>query len=208
MTKKNVKIKIKLSPELSILILLLIVCSYFIFNWLNPSLKSSLNKLDFEVDNVQLELTYKNKNDVYVSTYVISTEDDYIYCSKLDNDNLVEYTLFKSTDVFYLEYKTVDNSTIVKLNDNDGEQYFDNLLSDAIGLKDYLNINYDNVSNYKYSKDLITFSDYRNNIFFDTTIKVSNKKIYELTQVYTNSNIIHTNTLKIDYDYSINIPKM
>lgn len=153
-----------------------------------PSLESVINDVVFETSEVCIEVSISNKNDSLKYTYEVSDNNKYIKIVKENSDLIENKSVYIKDDIYYLE----SNDTTIKLNDNDGINMFNTLKKEVIDLKSYLDIDYSNIKYYYYSEEKITFSHYKDNIFYDNEIVLIDNKLVSLTQDFTVNDVINT----------------
>lgn len=166
------------------------------------SIEEALKDIYFEVSDIEVNVTISSSNNKVDFYYIINDEANYIKTVKTQNEVTVENVIFMKDNNYYL-YQNNNTEVTVPLNEADALVFISNIKSDALKLNEYLNVNYDEVMYYEYSEEQIKFSDYRDNIFYDSIIVIKNNKLSELTQVYTKENVIYTVNMQINYDYTI-----
>ncbi len=206
----NNKIDSKTKKKIQILITIIVICisiGSFVFVKLTtpPSLESALKDITFDSSEIMIESKLTNKNDVMEFTFIISEENKYIKTIKKINDSTETNIVYYKDDSYYLYQEKEDNVTI-KLNDNDGIDMFNKLKLEVIEISELLSIENSNVKYYTYSTELILFSNYRDNIFYDNEITIENKKITNLLQVFTVNNVVNTINIDFIYEFTTTIP--
>ncbi len=172
-----------------------------------PTLESVMQNIDIDTTSINIELTITNKNEEIKFTCTVSDDDNYIKTVKESNDVSETNIVYKENDKYYL-YQKKDDEKIVELNEIDAKNFIDKLKLEVIELEDYLDVDYDAVKYYFYSKDLVTYSNYRNNIFYDNELVFENNQLIEIKQTFTSNNLINTVSLKYSNNVNVEIPKI
>lgn len=170
-----------------------------------PTLESVLEDVSFDTSEVTLDVTLSNKNETINYTYIVSEENTYIKTIKTIENTIETSILYLDNDIYYL-YVDKGTPTTIQLETNDGIFMFNNLKLEVQELENYLDINYSNVKYYYYSEELVTFSSFKDNVFYDYEIQIKNNKLFNLTQTFTVNNIINTVEINVDYNVDIKLP--
>lgn len=201
--KKQYKIKV----FIFIIICLMSAGSYLYIKFTTaPDLESVIANVVFDTSEVTIDVTLSNKNEKVNYIYTISDKNNYIKSVKTI-DTVVE------TNIVYLEnsiyYLYVDKGTPnkIELTYDNGVDMFNNLKLEVQKLNDYLDIDYNSIKYYTYTEELISFSSYKNYVFYDYEIGLSDNKLINMKQTFTVNNIINTVSINVDYNTNIVIPE-
>lgn len=204
-TKKQ---KNKLIARVIVLcIVLLMAAGSFIFVKVTtpPTLESVLDGVLFETNEVTLDVCISNKNETVNYEFVVSQSSSYIKIKKEINNNVETSIVYKTENQYYL-YIDKEEQTIIELEETDGINMLNNFKTNIDQLDTYLDIDYKSVKYYYYSEELITFSNYDKNIFYDNEIVLKDNKLVNLKKVFTVDNIVNTVDISVDYTVDITIP--
>ncbi len=207
---KNIKINSKMNNKIKALIfivaLFVAVGSYLYIHFTTaPSLESVISNVSFDTSEVTLDVSLTNKNDELYYTYVVSESNDYIKSVKKQNSITETSIVYKQNSSYFL-YVNKGTPINIELSENDGNNFINNLRTEINSLEDYLDIDFDIVKYYTYSEESITFSVYKESVFYDYEIVIENNKLSYLKQVFTVNNIVNTVEIDVDYNVVIDIP--
>ncbi len=199
--KKQKELKIKI---LVFVLVCLISLGSFLFIKLTtpPQLEKVIDGIMFNTSEVELDIVVSNKNEEVKYKFIVSDSNNYIKIEKEANETKETSIVYKEHDIYYL-YVDKEVQTTIELQGNDGINMINTLKKEVYDLESYLDIDYKSVKYYYYSEELVTFSNYNNNIFYDNEMVIKDDKLVSLTKVFGVNNVV--NTVKIDVNYEINI---
>lgn len=204
----RIRINSKVGLLIFVIILLISVGGFFYMQFTAiPSLQSVIENASFDTSEVTLDVSLKNVNDELSYTYVVSDSNNYIKSVKKQN-SITETSIVYNTNNTYYLYVNKGTPTNIELTDTDGANFIKNLKTEVNSLEDYLDINFDIVKSYNYSKELITFSVYKDSVYYDYEIVIEDDKLVNLKQVFTANNSINTVDIAVSYEVNIDIPSV
>ncbi len=172
-----------------------------------PSLQDVIEGLNINPNEISMEVSIANNESQLNFVFIISEKNNYIKTVKTEN-NIEETTiLYNQNDLYYL-YKKDTSEINFQLLENDAKNMFLSLQNDVIYLNDLLEVNYDSIKYYSYNENQVTYSNYRNNIFYDNIIDIKDDKLVEFTQTYTKNNQINTIKVNIIEEIKIELPNI
>lgn len=170
-----------------------------------PTLESVISDVMFDTSEITLDVTITNKNEEIKYKYVVSDDNNYIKIVKQYDDITETSIVYQQDNMFYL-YVNKETEVTIELQESDAYSLFNNLKKEVYDLESYLELDYDAVKYYYYSKEYVEFSNYRNNVFYDNKIVIENDKLVSLTQVFGVNNVLNTIVVNVNYDVILEKP--
>lgn len=170
-----------------------------------PTLESVISDVMFDTSEITLDVTVSNKNEEIKYKYVVSDKNNYIKIVKQYDDITETSIVYQQDNKFYL-YVEKETEVIIELQESDAYNLFNNLKKEVYDLESYLELDYDAVKYYYYSKEYVEFSNYRKNVFYDNKVVIENNKLVSLTQVFGVNNVLNTVVVDVNYDVILEKP--
>lgn len=170
-----------------------------------PSLEEVIANIDINSAEISMDVTITTDDSITNYVFVVSESNNYISIVKEENNVEETKILYKTNDQYFLYQKTTSEITI-ELRETDALDMYKSLESQVISLEDYLNVDFGSIKYYNYSETEVTYSNYREGIFYDNKINLLNDELVEFTQIYTKNNKINTVNVKIIENLNIFIP--